>query len=293
MVFRFYLQLDKEGVLEKMQISLAASLSLAVHAFSRAKEARAAEAANQAPKDAPFASAPTAAATKAEVESSASPTTEAAAAVAAAAAAASPKTEDDAAPRVEFGGIFAAVAAVDAHCNEITKKFEELMRRMLRQRQHQRQNHWQRQQEVASVKPYQPLPAYARGQLAPLFPYRQTAPPPPSVLQLRERRSWLQFFAARHGSWELQERLSRANGSFSDAAWFALGCSAGRTWRWLLRQSGATAQQQLELLRLLQGDDLVEGCFVLDKVLDDRSVSRGSGLGTKSSWWEKGLLFIT
>lgn len=70
----------------------------------------------------------------------------------------------------------------------------------------------------------------------------------------------------------MKEYIPHINASFPDAAWFSLGCCAGRTWRQQLLSSGLTARQQLEMLRLLQGDDLVEGCFVIDTVHRDHSV---------------------
>lgn len=259
-------QLEKGGILEKMQNSLAASISTAVFAFPKAKEARALEAATQPPRI------PVTPATTSEPEAPATPaTTVAPAATAATDAAAGSvpaKSEEEAAPLVESGGIFSAFAAVDAHCNEITKKFTEKlssMRRVNPQRQRQRQPRHQ-------LKPYRPLPAYARGQQIPLFPYRNTAPPPPSLLQLRDRRCRLQQHAERKGAWEVREELPHVNASFPDAAWFSLGCCAGRTWRRLLLQSEVTAAQQLQLLRMLQGDDLVEGCFVIDTIHNDHTV---------------------
>lgn len=242
-----------------MHISLAASFSAAVFAAPNANAHRTAES-SLWPASREF---PPSTSTPAKPESDAStPSTSTVEA---------PAEADDTAPSVETGGIFAVLAAVESQCNEITKKFTN---KLVAMRCLNRQQQRQRQLKQLQLKPYQPLPAYARGQNAPLFPYRHTAPPPPSLHKLRERRSWLQRLTERRGSWEVREELPHVNASFPDAAWFSLGCCPGRSWRRLLYQGGATAAQQLELLRQLQGDDLVEGCFIIDTIRSDHTVGR-------------------
>ncbi|OEH74467.1 TPR domain-containing protein [Cyclospora cayetanensis] len=212
--------LDTSGILEKMQHSLGASLSPAVFAYPKMQEARALEAASQeAAND-----------TNPSTPADTLPALHSDSLTAASRAAVPAVADEETPPQVECGGIFAALAAVEAHCNEISKKF---------------------------------------------------ACPPPSLLQLRERRNRLHKLSERKGSWEVREDLPHVNASFPDAAWFSLGCCAGRMWRRLLLESGVSASHQLELLRLLQGDDLVEGCFVIDTVRKDRTMSDGGAQASR------------
>ncbi|XP_026190549.1 uncharacterized protein LOC34617523 [Cyclospora cayetanensis] len=264
--------LDTSGILEKMQHSLGASLSPAVFAYPKMQEARALEAASQeAAND-----------TNPSTPADTLPALHSDSLTAASRAAVPAVADEETPPQVECGGIFAALAAVEAHCNEISKKFGEkltMLRRMYPQWHQQHRWNQQQQQEPQQlkyhhVKPYKPLSFHDRGSHMPLFPYRNTACPPPSLLQLRERRNRLHKLSERKGSWEVREDLPHVNASFPDAAWFSLGCCAGRMWRRLLLESGVSASHQLELLRLLQGDDLVEGCFVIDTVRKDRTLSR-------------------
>lgn len=286
----FFVQLEDSGILEKMQNSLAACLTAAVHAFPKAQEARAMEAASQVAtcenptppsvlNALPTASEHGISSERTQAET-ATPSPASSTSCTASTPAAAGRGADDAlvaeeeqVPSVESGGVFAAIAAVEAHCNEVAKKFASKLCTMRRVNAHRGQTQILRQpMQSQTVKPYQPLPAYARGQQIPLFPYRYAAPSPPSLLQLRDRRSRLQVLGQRKGAWSVKEYIPHINASFPDAAWFSLGCCAGRTWRQQLLSSGLTARQQLEMLRLLQGDDLVEGCFVIDTVHRDHSV---------------------
>lgn len=284
-----FFQLEDSGILEKMQNSLAACLTAAVYAFPKVQEARAMEAASQVatcgnPTRPSVQSAlPTASEHGISSERTPAETATPSAASSTSCTASTPAVvrgaddalvaEEEQAPSVESGGVFAAITAVEAHCNEIAKKFASKLSTMRRVNAHRGQTQILRQpMQSQTVKPYQPLPAYARGQQIPLFPYRYAAPSPPSLLQLRDRRSRLQVLGQRKGAWAVKEYIPHINASFPDAAWFSLGCCAGRTWRQQLLSSGLTARQQLEMLRLLQGDDLVEGCFVIDTVHRNHSV---------------------
>ncbi|KAL8438825.1 hypothetical protein Efla_003862 [Eimeria flavescens] len=265
-------EMDASGIVEKMQLGLTASISPALYAIPKAQNARTLATDSQALSQPSGSASPTLMpAVKTE-----GGTYSAAGSVSPPAAAKAAFEGDAAVPSVESGGIFAAIAAVECHCKEITKKLGDKVSNM---RSFQRNCQWQQQQQA--FKAYQPLPSYGRGQQMPLFPYRNTVPPPPSVQQLRARRGVLQRLSERKGGWEVREELPHVNGSFSDAAWFSLGCSAGTTWRRVLHSSGLPAAQQLELLRQLQGDDLVEGCFVIDTIRPDNTVSRRVVAGRK------------
>ncbi|KAL8435567.1 hypothetical protein ACSSS7_002412 [Eimeria intestinalis] len=253
-------ELESSGIVEKMQLALMASISPLVYASPRVKDARAFRAVNS-----PSAEDPTAAASTSESAVKTEPGLN--------------KSEgggvlttpdsDGGFPAVESGGIFAAVAAVELQCKEIKRKFADKAANMRSfQLRRQRMPHMQQQ-----IKAYQPLPPYGRGTQMPLFPYRNTVPSPPSLQELRARRGWVQRWSDKKGGWEVREELPHVNASFPDAAWFSLGCGAGRVWRNLLHTSDLSLGEQLELLKVLQGDDLVEGCFVIDTIRKDNTVS--------------------
>ncbi|KAL8445790.1 hypothetical protein Emed_005346 [Eimeria media] len=251
--------LDKEldGIIDKL--ALMASISPVVFASPRVKEARALKAAMSPPAEEPAAaSSGSASAVKAE------------SGAAARGAPSGAHDSDGSFPSVESGGIFAAVAAVELQCKEIKRKFADKVAGM---RSFQLHGH-RRPPMQQQLKAYQPLPPYGRGQQMPLFPYRNTVPSPPSLQELRTRRGWVQRMSEKRGGWEVREELPHVNASFSDAAWFCLGCGAGRVWRHLLHSSDLTLGEQLETLKVLQGDDLVEGCFVIDTIRKDSTVSR-------------------
>ncbi|KAL8455603.1 hypothetical protein Emag_000598 [Eimeria magna] len=241
-------ELESSGTVEKMQLALMASITPAVFASPRVKEARAFKAANSSPAEEPTAA--SSASESAVKTESGLDKSESARAAARGAPSAAPDS-DGGSPLVESGGVFAAVAAVDFQLHR------------------QRRPHMQQQ-----LKAYQPLPPYGRGQQMPLFPYRNTVPLPPSLQELRARRGWVQRMSEKKGGWEVREELPHVNASFPDAAWFSLGCAAGRVWRHLLHSSDLSLAEQLESLKVLYGDDLVEGCFVIDTIRKDNTVSR-------------------
>ncbi|KAL8272374.1 hypothetical protein Esti_003664 [Eimeria stiedai] len=247
-------ELEASGIVEKMQLALMASITPAVYASPRVKEARALRAANTPSTEEPAAA------------SSASETRGAGARGGACAT----LDSDGCFPSVESGGIFAAVAAVELQCKEIKRKFADKVATMRSFQLHRRRRPHMQQ----PLKAYQPLPPYGRAQQMPLFPYRNTVPSPPSLQELRARRGWVQRMSEKKGGWEVREELPHVNASFPDAAWFSLGCGAGRVWRRLLYSSDLSVAEQLESLKVLRGDDLVEGCFVIDTIRKDNTVSR-------------------
>lgn len=143
--------------------------------------------------------------------------------------------------RVESGGLFAAIALVNMQCKRIRSAF-------------------------ASMLPF------VQGCIAPAD-LAETALETNEKLMGQHTSSGQQSCQnsqtvqnSSAGAWEIVEHLGHIYASFSDATWFFLGCNAAQLWRRLLRRSSVPVAPRAHVAQILDADDCVEGCFIIDKI---------------------------